>query len=163
MADQPSLPPKTNNREAPPAQPMPPTEVAELLPKAEKAVEKLERPEILSLAAILSKTTVGPDPESAKIMAQTEMHAEDSRLAGYKATLVNRDEQSKRDHEYRLKRLNHESSIVKIVLGVAVLGASFGIYFIISDRAATGGQILIASFMTIIYLLGGKTPFLKEK
>src|SRR6266849_6249232 len=84
---------------------------------AEKALEKLDKPEVLSLAAFFSsKMTLGPDPETAKVMADTEKHHESCRLDGYKANLKNQDEEGKRKHEYRMKHLNHDTLTIVMVL-----------------------------------------------
>src|SRR5580658_1914666 len=66
------------------------------------------------LQVALSKTTFGfgPDPETAKTIAQAEMHEENCRLQAYQASLQNREEQSKRDHEFRKKKLNHSTALM---------------------------------------------------
>ena len=70
---------------------------------------------ILSMA--ISRTTFGfgPDPETAKVLAQTEIHEEECRLKGFQASLQNREEQNKRDHDFRKKKLNHQTGLTVTV------------------------------------------------
>ncbi len=136
---------------------------AEYLP-AEKALQKLEKPEIVSLAAFFSsKMTLGPDPESAKLMAETEMHEESCRLEGYKANLKNQDAESGRSHEFRMKRLNHDTSLTAMVLLIGIAGSGAGLYLTIKGSTGTGSNILIASVALIYYIMGGKNPFHKKE
>jgi hypothetical protein len=124
--------------------------------EAEKALQKLEKPEVLSLAAFFSsKMTFGPDPESAKLMAQTEMHHETCRLEGYKKNLENQEQDGKRDHEFRLKRLNHDTFLMGMVLLLALAGAGTGLYLTVTEHGALGSNILIASVALIYYIIGG--------
>ena len=128
------------------------------------ALEKLDKPELVSLAAAFfsSKTTVGPDPETAKLMAQTEMHHETCRLEAYKKNLDTQDEDAKRNHEFRLKRLNYDTLLMGMVLLLALAGAGTGLYLTITDHSALGSNILIASVALIYYIIGGKSPFHKK-
>ncbi len=110
-----------------------PDGVIQLPPEVTKVAEQLEKsPELLKLfvASFRSTTTFGPDPATAKIIAQTEMHQESMRLEGYRETLKSRDlhdqrdherkeSQSKRDHEFRRKKLNHQSLLALIGLVAA--------------------------------------------
>lgn len=139
-------------------------------PEAEKILEKLGMPAegakaVLAFfsAVFRSTTSVGPDPETAKIMAQAEMHEESTRLDAYRAMLQNRDQQNTRDHEYRLARLKFEDRILLVILGAGVVGAGVGLYLTLSEHPAVGGNLLIASVMTILYVLGGRSPFLRGK
>jgi len=131
----------------------------------EKALEKLDKPQLVSLAAAFfsSKTTFGPDPESAKLMAQTEMHHETCRLEAYKKNLENQESDSKRDHEYRTKRLNHDTILMVVVLLLAIAGAGTGLYLTVSEHSQVGSNILIASVALIWYIIGGKNPFQKKE
>lgn len=130
-----------------------------------EAAEKLAQQDpktLLSIFLAKSTTSFGPDPETAKIMADAEMHEEDCKLKGYQSTLQNRDQQNQRDHEFRLKRLSHETAMQIIVLLTAVGGAGAGLYLLLKGNAVVGGNILVASVMTILYVLGGKSPLLKS-
>jgi hypothetical protein len=94
--------------------PPPPQKVAE-------ALNKVVDPEAkVTLAVALSRTSYGfgPDPETAKIIADGEMHEENCRLEGYKASLDNRDKQNERDHDFRKRRLNRETAMALSVLAV---------------------------------------------
>lgn len=44
------------------------------------------------------RASFGPDPETARIIAETERHAEEKKLEGYKATLEFRDRENERKH-----------------------------------------------------------------
>ncbi|HVU45431.1 MAG TPA: hypothetical protein VHD85_04850, partial [Terracidiphilus sp.] len=48
-----------------------------------------------------TRSSSGPDPETARAIAQAEMHEESCRLQGYKESLKTRDKQNEREHEYR--------------------------------------------------------------
>lgn len=136
---------------------------AEYVP-AEKVLQKLEKPEVLSLAAFFSsKMTLGPDPESAKLMAETEMHHETCRLEGYKENLKLQEAESQRDHDFRKKRLNHDTFLISLVLVLALSGAGCGLYLTITDHAALGSNLLIAAVALIYYVIGGKSPFHKNE
>lgn len=151
-------PPKT----AAPDPPQDGTITPEYVP-AEKALQKLDKPEVLSLAAFFSsKMTLGPDPETAKIMADTEQHHETCRLDGYKANLKNQDEDSKRRHEYRIKRLNHETLVTIGVLVGCLAGAGVGLYLTIKHEPV-GSNILVASVGIIVYLITGKPIHRKDE
>jgi hypothetical protein len=131
--------------------------------EAEKALQKLEKPEVLSLAAFFSsKMTLGPDPESAKLMAQTEMHHETCRLEGYKENLKHQDLDGQRKHQFRLKKLNHETFLLTSVLLGALAGAGVGLYLTILGNPV-GSNILIASIATVVYVISGKTPFHRKE
>ncbi len=106
-----------------------------------------------------SKMTLGPDPESAKLMAQTEMHHESCRLDGYKENLRNQDAENARKHEFRMKRLHYDTLLTGALLVLAILGAGTGLYLTVTERPTLGSNILIASVAIIYYLIGGKNPF----
>ncbi len=107
---------------------------------AEKALAKLDKPEVLSLAAFISsKMTLGPDPESAKIMAETEIHHETCRLDGYKENLKNQDAEGKRRHEFRMKRLGNEFVLTMGVMALCIAGSATGIYLIAKGNSSVGG------------------------
>ncbi|MGC9223946.1 MAG: hypothetical protein ACP5E2_08470 [Terracidiphilus sp.] len=134
---------------------------AEYLPA--KALEKLppETRDVVSVIAGFFRSTTGPDPETAKIVAESEMHEETCKLEGYKETLKLRDKQSERDHEFRKKKLNHETGKALIVILVAVSGIIAGLYLLVSkNNSAVGTPLLVAGFMALI---GEKSVFSKNK
>jgi len=65
----------------PEVQMLPPEAAKEVL---EKRLEQLPKEELIAqvfaMAVSRNTTTIGPDPETAKVLAQTEMHAESSKL-----------------------------------------------------------------------------------
>lgn len=118
---------------------------------------------LLSVFGAVSRTTTfGPDPETAKVLAEAEKHEEDCRLQGYKLMLENRDRQNERDHVFRKKRLNHEASMQITVLVVSVGGIAVGLYQVIAGNSTVGGYVLLASFMAMLQILTGKTPPLRK-
>jgi hypothetical protein len=137
-----------------PASPLttpPPQKVAE-------ALNKVGDPEAkMTLSVALSRTSYGygPDSETAKIIADTEIHEENCRLQAYKASLENRDKQNDRDHDYRKRKLNREFSMSLAVLIVALLGAGTGLYLIVRGTTTIGSNVLIASIGVILYVLKG--------
>ena len=104
----------------------------------------------------VSRTTFGfgPDPETAKILAQTEIHEEECRLKGFQASLQNREEQNKRDHEFRKKRLNHQTALMVIVLAVTVVGIGGGLFLSSTGNTSLGNPVLAASFTVMVGLAG---------
>jgi hypothetical protein len=165
MADDPKAVEKTESKQQ--SEPAPaavqPSADAIINPEyvpAEQALKKLDKPEVLSLAAyISSKLTLGPDPESAKLMAQTEMHHETCRLDGYKENLKNQDAENERRHTFRMQRLHYDTLLTGALLLLAILGAGTGLYLTVTQRPTLGSNILIASVAIIYYLIGGKNPF----
>ena len=109
---------------------------------------------ILSMAVSRTTFGFGPDPETAKILAQTEMQEEECRLKGFQASLQNREEQSKRDHEFRKKRLNHQTVMTVVVLTVTVAGIGGGLYLSSTGNASLGNPVLAASFTVMVGLAG---------
>jgi len=82
------------------------------------------------------------------------MHEEECRLKGYQASLQNREEQNKRDHEFRKKRLNHQTVLTVVVLVVTVAGLGGGLYLSSSGNASLGNPVLAASFTVMVGLAG---------
>lgn len=123
--------------------------------ESESAAEAVIPKDLLSVFGAFSRTTTGPDPETAKILASVEMKAEDNRLRAYEATLRNRDEQSKRDDAFRRKRLNHESALQAVVVMAALIGIGLGTWLKISGQEM-GGYIVIASFTILVSAINGK-------
>jgi hypothetical protein len=128
-----------------------------------KEIEKLapETKAMVSLFAGIVRSTTGPDPETARIAAQSEMHEETCRLDGYKESLKTRDKQSERDHEFRKKRLNHETARNFVLYVTCLLGIGVGLYLYIAKNEKTiGSNIVTACFVA---LLGGKALLTKDK
>jgi hypothetical protein len=117
-----------------------------------------------ALSVALSRTTFGfgPDSETAKVIAQSEMHEEDCRLKAYQSSLVNREEQSKRDHEFRKKRLNHQTVLTTAILLVTIAGVGSGLALTVAGNSTIGNPVLIASF-TMLSGLAGKLLSNREK
>lgn len=130
---------------------------------AAKELEKLppEMKTVVSVMAAFIRSSTGPDPETAKIVAETEMHEESCKLDGYKETLKNRDLQNERDHKFRVKRLNHETAKSMILALVCIAGIITGLYLLVAkNNSSVGTPLLVASFMALV---GGKSLFPKDK
>ena len=95
-------------------------------------------------------------------MAQTEMHHESCRLEGYRENLKHQDLEGQRKHQYRLKKLNHETFLLTSVLLGALGGAAVGLYLTVTGKPV-GSDILIASIATVVYVISGKTPFHRKE
>ena len=116
------------------------------------------------MSVALSKTTFGfgPDPETAKTLARAEMHEEDCRLEAFKSNLHNREEQNKRDHDFRKKRLNHQTCLTVTVLVVTIAGIGFGLFLSVTGNPTIGTPVLVASF-TMLSGLTGKLLSSRDK
>ncbi|HKS80899.1 MAG TPA: hypothetical protein VJR23_05295 [Candidatus Acidoferrales bacterium] len=126
--------------------------------KITEALEKVRDPDAkLTLSVALSRTSYGfgPDPETAKIICDGEIHEENCRLEAYKASLLNRDKQSERDHDFRKRQLNRDFSMSITVLILALFGSGAGLFLIIKGNTAIGSNILIAGVGLILYILKG--------
>jgi hypothetical protein len=158
MSDAASPTPATPKSEVAPAQVISPEVAKEVL---EKKLEEAPAEKLISLlfASITRTTTIGPDPETAKTMAQAEMHAETSKLEAYKEQLKTRDEQNKRDHDYRCKKLGQNGLNLRIVLVVAVCGCIGGIVLLLGGHQLVGSNVLIACALTVYHVIGGHSPF----
>ncbi len=107
------------------------------------------------------RSTSGPDPETARVIAESEMHAEDCKLQAYKASLANRDQQGKRDHEYRSKQLLYDTIKQMLISAVSIAGVVCGLYLIIAKgNSQVGTSLLVASFMALV---GIRPDFGKDK
>jgi len=79
-------------------------------------------------------TSSGVRPEAAmkaaitKILAETERHAEEKKLEGYKATLEHRDHENERKHIRQLKRIGNESNRSWVVLISSIIAAIGGVF-----------------------------------
>ncbi len=113
------------------------------------------------MMSLIIRNTTGPDPETSRIVAQSEMHEETCRLDGYKESLHTKDKQNDRDHEFRKKQLNHETAKSMIVALVCIAGIVTGLYLIVAKSdSSVGTPLLVASFMALI---GGKSLLPKDK
>ncbi len=114
------------------------------------------------LSIALSRTSFGPDPETAKTLARAEMHEEECRLKAFQANLENREKQGQRDHEFRKKKLNHASAMTAGIIVVTTGGVGAGLALITHGNSAVGNPILIASF-TLLSSMAGKLLSSREK
>jgi hypothetical protein len=133
------------------------------LEKLPDEIEKLptEMKTMVSVMAGFFRSTSGPDPETARLMAQSEMHEESCRLEGYKQALINRDQQSQRDHIFRMKQSTQDMVKSILMTLVCVAGIICGLYLVVAKKDnAVGTPILVASFMA---MLGGKSLLPKDK
>ncbi len=90
------------------------------------------------------------------------MHHETCRLEAYKGNLENQEQDNRRKHEFRIKRLNHETILTSLILILALAGAGTGLYLVVVDKTGLGSNLLIASVALIYYIIGGKSPFHKK-
>lgn len=113
------------------------------------------------MMALIVRQNSGPDPETSKLVAQSEMHQETCRLEGYREMQKSRDKQGERDHEFRKKKLNHETLRNLLLYATCVLGIGIGLYLYVGKGEKTvGSNIVTACFVA---LLGGKALLGKEK
>ncbi len=152
---------------APPtaAEPNTPTPaiVQQALQSALAKVPDQEVRTILSLA--LSQRTsfgIGPDAETMKVLADTEIHEETCRLKGFEASLANKDKQADRDHDFRKRKLNQQSLMSGAVLVVTVLGVMAGLALSVTGSANIGTPVLVASF-TVLTTIAGKLISSRDK
>lgn len=111
-------------------------------------------------ALSVSRTSFGfgPDAETMKIMAETEVHEETCRLDAFKASLANRDKQAERDHDFRKVRLNHQTGMTVLVLLVGAGLIGFGIYIQMSTQNQLGGYLILGGAALLFQALGIKPP-----
>jgi hypothetical protein len=110
------------------------------------------------LSIALSRTTsfgMGPDPETAKTLAQAEMHEEECKLKAFQANLENREKQNQRDHEFRKKKLNHSTMMSAAIIATSVCGVGAGVYLTVTGNPAVGTPIMVAGF-SILSPFAGK-------
>ena len=110
---------------------------------------------ILSLALSRTSFGFGPDADSMKIMAETEMHQETCQLQAYQASLSNRDKQAERDHDFRRRKLDHQSLMTGAFLLVTICGVGAGLYLAATGNTSVGTPVLIAS-ATMLSTIGGR-------
>ena len=147
------------------AEPIVPTPaiVQQALQTALAKVPDQEVRTILSLA--LSQRTsfgIGPDAETMKVLADTEIHEETCRLKGFEASLANKDKQADRDHDFRKRKLNHQSLMSGAVLVVTVLGVVAGLALSVTGSSNIGTPVLVASF-TVLTTIAGKLISSRDK
>jgi hypothetical protein len=137
-----------------------------VLPTAiENALSKVPDKEARStLSMAISRTSFGfgPDAETMKVMAETEVHEETCRLEAFKSSLANRDKQAERDHEFRKKKLNHQSLLTASVALVTIGGIGSGLMLSMNGNSTLGNPVLIASF-TVLTTLAGKLLSSRDK
>lgn len=73
------------------------------------------------MMGLFVRNTTGPDPETSRVVAQTEMHEETCRLEGYKESLRTRAKRNNSDHEFRKKQLDHQM-VLSLVVAVTCVG-----------------------------------------
>lgn len=127
-------------------------------------IEKLP-PEMKTMVSVMAgffRSTTGPDPETSKIVAQSEMHEETCKLEAFKESLKNKDKQNERDHNYRKKKLNHDTIRSMSIILVCVGGIACGLYLlVVKGNQTLGSGLLIACFMAL--LNGGKSILQNDK
>jgi phosphotransferase system glucose/maltose/N-acetylglucosamine-specific IIC component len=145
-----------------PAKPAPLVPASIALPPELQNLPGDAKAEIFSMIASISlRNLTGPDPETARIAAQSEMHEETCRLDGYKKNLEVRDKQNERDHVFRTKKLNHQTALNLIFYALCVAGIAVGLYLYTAKGEKTvGSNVITACFVA---LLGGKALLPKEK
>ena len=136
------------------------TNAQEILPAG---MEKLppEMRTMVSMMAGFFRSTSGPDPETSKIVAQAEMHEESCKLDGFKESLKVRDQQNERDHEFRVKHLNHETGLNMLMMCIYIAGIICGLYLLVSKKNETVGSYILIAFS--VALFGGKPNFHRDK
>jgi len=97
-----------------------------------------------------------------KVISETEIHEENCKLQAYQASLVNRDKQAERDHDFRKRKLNHQSAMNAAVLLVTIGGVGGGLYLSATGNSAIGNPVLIAS-ATMLSAIGGKLLSARDK
>lgn len=116
---------------------------------------------MVSVMAGFFRSTTGPDPETAKVLAQTEMHEETCKLQGFTESLRIRDLQNERDHDFRKIRIKHETAKSVIVMMVCVGAIVCGLYLTVAKHdTSVGTPLMIAGFMA---MLGIKPSMPKDK
>jgi hypothetical protein len=108
------------------------------------------------ISTFMAQFRSGPDPAVATILAETERHAEDNNLAGYRATLEQRDRDSQRNHEYRLEQLKHSAHEKRVVLYGSVAALVIGGILSVTGKSQFGNPIMTAALTLLITLISGK-------
>jgi hypothetical protein len=96
----------------------------------------------------------GPDPETSKIMAEMEQHAEDNKLEAFKANLEHRNRENERRHVRILQQFRNESRRSLVVLIASILAAVVGLYLSVTGKSAIGIPLLVYAGILIKDLAG---------
>jgi hypothetical protein len=97
---------------------------------------------------------LGPDPETTKILADTERYAEEKRLEGYKATLEHKDRENERRHIRLVKKMGSESKRTWAVLIASIVAAVVGVFFAVTGKSNLGIPLLVFAGIMIKDLAG---------
>jgi hypothetical protein len=97
---------------------------------------------------------LGPDPETTKILADTERYAEEKRLEGYKATLEHKDRENERKHIRLVKKMGSESKRTWAVLIASIVAAVVGVFFAVTGKSNLGIPLLVFAGIMIKDLAG---------
>ena len=143
---------KGSTEEASPESSHPPAEVVDSADKLPKQV--LEQ--VTAFSAAFQR--IGPDPETAKILAEAESEDQKTRLEGFKAQLENQDKDAERDHQYRMDQARRSHNLKLVVLVIAVLGVAVGLYLYLTGLTGVGGNVALVSVVIALTLLGGRLP-----
>lgn len=111
---------------------------------------------VQEISTFMAQFRSGPDPAVATILAETERHAEDNNLAGYRATLEQRDRDNQRNHEYRLEQLKHSAYEKRVVLYGSVAALIIGGVLSVTGKSQFGNPIMTAALTLLITLISGK-------
>jgi hypothetical protein len=111
-------------------------------------------PQLFAMMAQITQK-LGPDPETTKVLAENERHAEDNRLEAYKANLGKQEQQSQRDHEYRLAQMKHAQTERYFILVAVLLAFVTGIVLSLYGNPL-GNAIMIAMLPVLGILISGK-------
>jgi hypothetical protein len=103
------------------------------------------------------RASVGPDPETARIIAETDRHAEEKKLEGYKATLEHRDKENERRHFRQLKKIRNENVRSTVVLVASIIAAVTGIFLAMDGKSGLGIPLLVFAGV-LIKDLAGRPP-----
>jgi hypothetical protein len=117
----------------------------------------LSAPELAQeVSTFMAQFRSGPDPAVASILAETERHAEDNNLAGYRATLEQRDRDSQRNQEFRLEQLKQSSHERRVVLYCCLAALAIGGVLSVEGKSEFGNPIMSAALTLLITLVSGK-------
>lgn len=125
----------------------------EVEPPVSKEIQNLppEMRTMVSLFAGIVRSNSGPDAETTKIMAESEMHEETCKLQAYTQSMKNRDQQNERDHAYRMQRLIWDNVRNLLIAICCVFGVVTGLYLTIKlDKSSYGNPIIVASFLALL-------------
>jgi hypothetical protein len=111
-------------------------------------------PQFLAMMAQFTQK-FGPDPDTTKILAENERHAEDNRLEAYKANLEKQEHQSQRDHECRMAQMKRSQWERYIILFAVLLAFATGIVLSLNGNTL-GNSIMIAMLPVLGILISGK-------